>query len=153
VYEIQVTDDGLVRQLAITDEMYLSEPRPDERHHRAAPNEIGVLTVAYRRTRADGAPQRLYYGPAPQPPLSLDAIAACTPAEVCEFSAQWDWLRQVLQTREVPADDLAVAALLGAADAHHPEERYAFLLQAGRELARLMPGDTLRLESLLKRLR
>jgi hypothetical protein len=153
VYEIQVTDDGLVRQLSVADESLLSEPRPDERHHRAAPNEVSVLTVAYRRKRGDVALHRLYYGPAPQPPLSLDAIAACAPEEVREFTAQWDWLRLVLQTRQVPADDLAVAALLLSAAAIHPEKQRAFLLQAGRELARLMPGDTLRLEAMLKRLR
>ncbi len=49
VYEIQVTDDGLVRQLSVADESLLSEPRPDERHHRAAPNEVSVLTAGYRR--------------------------------------------------------------------------------------------------------
>ncbi len=147
VYEIQVSDDGLARQLSVTDETLLSEPRPDERHHRAAPNEVSVLTVGYRR---DGA---LRYGPAPQPPLSLDAITTCAPEEVREFTARWDWLKLVLDTREVPADDLIVAALLLAAEAYHPEEQQAFLLQAGRELARLMPGDTTRLEAVLKRLR
>jgi len=147
VYEIQVTDDGLVRQLSVADESQLGEPRPDERHHRAAPNEVSVLTAAYQRNDV------WRYGPAPQPPLSLDAITACTPEEVRQFTAQWDWLRLVLNTREVPADDLVVAALLLAAEAHHPEQQRAFLVQGGRELARLMPGDTLRLEALLRRLR
>lgn len=153
VYEIQVTDDDLARQLSVIDETLLSEPRPDERHHRAAPNEVSVLTLAYRRKRGDAALSRLHYGPAPQPPLSLDAILTCRPEEVREFTAQWDWLKLVLDTREVPADDLAVAALLLAAQARHPKEQSAFLLQAGRELARLVSNDTLRLEALLRRLR
>ncbi len=147
VYEIQVTDDGLVRQLSVIDESLLSEPRPDERHHRAAPNEVSVLTVGYYRADV------LRYGPAPQPPLSLDAITTCTPEEVRQFTARWDWLKLVLDTREVPADDLVVAALLLAAEARHPEEQKSYLVQAGRELARLMAGDTVRLEYLLRRLR
>ena len=56
VYEIQVTDDGLVRQLSVADESLLSEPRPDERRHRAAPNEVSVLTVGYRRNEALRSP-------------------------------------------------------------------------------------------------
>jgi hypothetical protein len=147
VYDIQVTDDGLVRQLSIADELLLSEPRPDERHHRAAPNEVSVLTVGYLRGDV------LRYGPAPQPPLSLDAIYPCTLDEVCLFTARWDWLKLVLDTREVPADDLLVAALLLAAEARPAEDQRPYLLRAGRELARLMASDTLRLEALLKRLK
>ncbi len=147
VYDIQVTDDGLVRQLSVADESLLSEPRPDERHHRAAPNEVSVLTVGYMRGDV------LRYGPAPQPPLSLDVITMCTPEDVRQFTARWEWLKLVLDTREVPADDLSVAALLLAAEALPAEEQRPYLLRGGRELARLMAGDTLRLESLLKRLR
>lgn len=153
IYEVQVTDDGLARQLSVLDETLLGEPRADERHHRAAPNEVSVLTLAYRRKGRDVAAQRLHYGPAPQPPLSLDAIMMCSADEVREFTARWDWLKLVLDTREVPADDLVVAALLLAAQARHPEEQSAFLLQAGRELARLLSTDTLRLEAVLKRLK
>jgi hypothetical protein len=147
VYEIQVTDDGLVRQLSVADETLLGEPRPDERHHRAAPNEVSVLTVGYHR---EGI---LRYGPAPQPPLSLDAIAICTPQQVRDFTAQWDWLKLVLDTREVPADELLVAALLRSAETRHPEQRRTYLVQAGRKLARLIASDTLRLESMLRRLK
>ncbi len=147
VYEIQVTDDGLVRQLSVAEEAWLGEPRPDERHHRAAPNEVSVLTTGYRRAGV------LRYGPAPQPPLSLDAITTCTSEEVREFTARWDWVRLVLDTREVPADDLLVAALMLAAEARPPEEQRAFLAQAGRQLARWMAGDTLRLEAILRRLK
>lgn len=146
VYEIQVTDDGLVRQLSVADEALLSEPRPDERHHRAAPNEVSVLTVGYRRQGT------VRYGPAPQPPLSLDAIATCPPQELREFTARWDWLKLVLDTRDVPADDLLAAALGLAAEARPAQERRAYLVQAGRELARWLAGDTLRLEGILKRL-
>lgn len=158
IYEVQVTDDGLARQLSVLDETLLGEPRADERHHRAAPNEVSVLTLAYRRkggdvATSDVALQRLYYGPAPQPPLSLDAIMMCSADEVREFTARWDWLKLVLDTREVPADDLVVAALLLAAQVRHPEEQSAFLLQAGRELARLLSADMLRLEAVLKRLK
>jgi len=68
------------------------------------------------------------------------------------FTARFDYFRLVLEAREVPADELLAASLRAAAAARPASEREAFLVEAGRELARLLAGDPVRLEGLLRRL-
>ena len=63
-----------------------------------------------------------------------------------------DFLRLVYNSREVPADELLVSSLRLAAQARPEAEREPFLIGAGRELARLMGADPVRLEALLGRL-
>jgi len=58
----------------------------------------------------------------------------------------------VLEAREVPADELLAASLRVATAARQEHEREPFLVEAGRELARLLAGDPVRLEGLLWRL-
>jgi hypothetical protein len=52
----------------------------------------------------------------------------------------------------VPADELLAASLRTAGDVRQEDEREGFLVAAGRELARLLAGDPMRLEGLLRRL-
>jgi hypothetical protein len=63
-----------------------------------------------------------------------------------------DFLRLLLISREVPADELILSCLRLAAQARPESERRTFLLESGRELARLLGGDLVRLEALLGRL-
>lgn len=145
VYDIQVADDPLVRQLALQeqpDQVALA----DQLKHRAVPIEIGVVAVGYRNG------DRVFHGLPPQPPIMLDRILICDDDEVCAFTARLDFLRLLLDSREVPADELIVACLRLAAQARPAPERRPFLLDAGRELARLMGADLVRLEALLGRL-
>ncbi|MFN3763530.1 MAG: hypothetical protein ACK4WK_10070, partial [Anaerolineae bacterium] len=72
--------------------------------------------------------------------------------EVREFTRRLDYFRLVLGARDVPADELLVASLRFAVAARPPEEREGFLLEAGRELARLLGGDLLRLDGLLRQI-
>jgi hypothetical protein len=68
------------------------------------------------------------------------------------FTQRLDFLRLLLNSREVPADELIVSCLRMAAHARPEPERSPFLLKSGRELARLMGADLVRLEALLGRL-
>ena len=52
----------------------------------------------------------------------------------------------------MPADELLVSCLRLATSARPESERRPFLLDCGRELARLMGADLVRLEALLGRL-
>ena len=145
VYDIQVADDPFVRQLAMQeepDEVALA----DQREIRGVPIEVSVLAVGYCQ---DGT---ILHGLPPQPPIMLNRIFVCDPALVRDFSARLDFLRLVYNSREVPADELIVSSLQLAAQARPRAERAPFLIGAGRELARLMGADPVRLEALLRRL-
>jgi len=145
VYDIQIADDPFVRQLALQD-----EPDPvalaDQLEVRGVPIEVGVVAVGYRNG------QGIFHGLPPQPPIMLNRIFICADGEVCAFTERLDLLRLLLNTRDVPADELIVACLRLAAQARPEAERRPFLLEAGRELARQMGADLVRLEALLGRL-
>jgi hypothetical protein len=145
VYDIQVADDPFVRQLAMQeepDEVALA----DQREIRGVPIEVSVLAVGYCQG------ETILHGLPPQPPIMLNRIFVCDPALVRDFTARLDFLRLVYNSREVPADELIMASLRVAAQARPVAERELFLIEAGRELARLMGSDPVRLEALLQRL-
>ena len=85
--------------------------------------------------------------------MALDWLYQCTDEEVRAFTSRFDYFRLVLEAREVPADELLAASLRIAAAARPESDRAALLTEAGRELARLLAGDPVRLEGLLLRLR
>jgi len=145
IYDVSVEDDPLVRQL-------ISADPPEEvvrglRENRQVPIEVSVLAVGCRA--GDTIRHRL---PA-QPPVTLDWLYQCSDEEVRAFTARFDYFRLVLEAREVPVDELLAASLRDAAAARPEGERETFLVEAGRELARLLAGDPVRLEGLLRRLR
>lgn len=145
VYDIQVVDDPFVRQLALQD-----EPEQvvvaDQLRNRLVPIEIGVVAVGYREG------EEILHGLPPQPPIMLNRIFICDDAEVRTFTQRLDFLRLLLNSQEVPVDELIVACLRRAAQARPEPERQPFLLDAGREVARQMGADLVRLEALLGRL-
>ena len=69
------------------------------------------------------------------------------------FSERHDWLRTVLGSVEAPVDPLLIAALRAAAQARPPDQREAYLVSAGRELAKLLALDLTRLDGILHQLR
>jgi hypothetical protein len=145
VYDIQIADDPFIRQLALQeepDQIALA----DQREIRGVPIEVGVVAVGYR----DGA--QIFHGLPPQPPIMLNRIFICGGDEVRAFTERLDFLRLLLNSREVPADELIVSCLRLAAQARPEPDRRPFLLNAGRELARLMGADLVRLEALLGQL-
>jgi len=144
IYDVQFVDDPLVRQIITADSMP-EELRRDQAQ-RLAPIEISVMVVGYAR---DGL---VYQHLPPQPPETLDQIVTCTPGEVVAFTREFIFLRTILNAKEAPSDELAAACLRTAAAARPEAERRSFLLQAGRELARLLAGDPVRLEGILRRI-
>jgi hypothetical protein len=115
--------------------------------------EVSVLAVGVtvgRPPPAEGATIR-HCLPA-QPPVTLDWLYQCSDEEVRAFTARFDYFRLVLEAREAPADELLAASLRAAAAARPEGEQGAFLIEAGQELVRLLSGDPVRLEGLLRRL-
>ncbi|MEW5957148.1 MAG: hypothetical protein AB1801_05470 [Chloroflexota bacterium] len=146
IYDVQVQDDLAVRQLILAGEM---EPEAilDQRENRLVPIEISVLIVGHQRGEA------IIQGLPPQPPLSLDLLVMGSDQDIRAFSRQLDYLRLVLNASHLPADELLIANLLRTAAVQPLESRRPFLVNAGRELARLLGYDLVRLDGILRRIK
>ena len=147
IYNVQVQDDPVVRQLILSGEME-TEAVLDQRDNRLVPIEISVLVVGYQFGKDD-----IIQGLPPQPPLSLDMLIMCDDAELRAFTKNLDYVRLVLNAAQIPADETLIANLRRTATAYPPEARRQFLVKAGRELARLLNSDLVRLDSILRRIR
>jgi len=144
VYDIHISDDLLVEQFTVQKEQD-QVGVADQLYNRTV-IEVSVIAVGYRK---DG---RIFQGLPPQPPIMLKRILICDDDEVYAFTQRLDFLRLLFNSREMPVDELTVSCLRLAAQARPESERKPFLLNAGRELARLMGADLVRLEALLGRL-
>jgi hypothetical protein len=146
IYDITIEDDPFVRQMVATPDLPEAYVE-DQRVNRQVPIEVSVLAVGYRN------PAGFQHALPPQPPITLDRISQCSPAEVLEFTSRFDYLRLILDAPDAPADELIAVSLRHAADLRPPEDRTFFLREAGKELARLLNRDLARLENLLRRIR
>ena len=144
IYDVSVEDDPFVRQFISADPP--EEVVRDQRENRQVPIEVSVLAVGCRDD------QGIRHCLPAQPPVTLDWLYQCNDEELRDFTARFHYFRLVLEAREVPADELLAASLRVAAAARQEHERESFLIEAGRELARLLAGDPVRLEGLLHRL-
>jgi hypothetical protein len=151
IYDVSVEDDPFVRQVVGADPP--EEVVLDQRENRRVPIEVSVLAVgcADAATALTAAPAIHHCLPA-QPPVTLDWLYQCSDEEVRAFTTRFDYFRLVLEAREVPADELLAASLRAATAARPEGEQETFLIDAGRELVRLLAGDPTRLEGLLRRL-
>lgn len=145
IHDVRMEDDPFVRQMATTDGLR-PEYIEDQRRNRQVPIEVGVLVVGYSHIG------EIYHWLPPQPPLSLDVIHTCAQDELVAFTEQFDYFRLVLDNRDLPADELLAANLRYAAKARDVAGR-DFLVNAGRELARLLVMDPARLDAILRRIR
>ena len=150
IYDVSVEDDPFVRQFISADPP--EEVVRDQRENRQVPIEVSVLAVGASQGR-DGDGEEIHYCLPAQPPVTLDWLYQCSDEEVRAFTARFDYFRLVLDAPQVPADELLAANLRAAAAARPQDEREPFLVEAGRELVRLLAGDPVRLEGLLRRLR
>jgi hypothetical protein len=147
IYDVRVDDDPFVRQLIAAGDLQ-DEYVEDQRQRRQVPVEVSVLVVGGRDRRGS-----IYQRLPPQPPATLAWVDACAPAEVQAFGEQLDFLRTVLNAVDAPADELAAAALRQIATAQNDSaQSRAFLVRAGRELAKLLSRDPLRLDGILQRM-
>jgi hypothetical protein len=144
IRDVQLLDDPLIRQVAV-----LTEERPEliaDQYQRLLPIEVHVQVVGYR------CDDRWCYWLPPQPPMSLARIVTCTDDELCRFTERFDYFRLVIEGRDPLADELLAAHLRQAAAARG-DAGPGFLVEAGRELARLLAMDLSRLDGLLRRIR
>jgi hypothetical protein len=149
IYDVSMEDDPLVRQIVSADPP--EEVVRDQRRNRQIPIEVSVLSVGCKNA------ERIRHCLPPQPPVTLDWLYQCTAEEIQAFITNgrryvFDYFRLALDARETPVDELLVASLQAAAASQAENERERFLIEAGRELVRLLSGDPVRLEGLLRRL-
>ena len=148
IHDVRVDDDPFVRQLIAAGDLP-AEYVEDQRQRRQVPVEVSVLVVGGREPGG-----RIYHRLPPQPPATLNWVDACPPAEVAEFGATFGFMRTVLNAVDAPADELLAAALRQMAGTREDEAaRVAYLIQAGRELARLLSREPGRLDGILQRMR
>jgi hypothetical protein len=145
IHDVRMEDDPFVRQMAVIDDAPV-EARQDQRFNRQVPIDVSVLVVGYRQAG------EIHHHLPPQPPLSLDEIHTCTAGELADFTERFDYFRLVLDNGDLPADELLAANLRYAAAARDDDGK-AFLVGAGRELARLLAMDLYRLDAILRRIR
>ena len=136
IHDIHIDDDGIVRQLVTADNVDAAIIA-DNRVNRNVPVEIGVLTVGYRQS---GEIRHLL---PPRPPLSLDLIFQCSPAELREFTqtGQFGYFRHVLRFSEAPVGELLAAHIEQAHAAHLEDDNPGWAGQATQELITLLRDD------------
>jgi hypothetical protein len=147
IYDVRVDDDPFVRQLIAAGEL-TNEYVEDQRQRRQVPVEVNVLVVG----GSDGG--RVYHHLPPQPPATLSWAEVCPADEIRQFGQRMDFLSTVLNATDAPADELAAASLRQMAAAQGDSGReYDYLVDAGRELARLLSREPVRLNGILQRMR
>lgn len=139
---VEIKDDLMVSELVMAEWVNPTVLR-DQRENRMIPVEIAVLNVGYY---VGGG---FVHSFPPRPPMSLSEVTLCAPEEVSAFTNRLDFFRLVLQASEVPSEDLLAMALRYALNCRPYEEREAFRVAAGRQLAKLLTGDLRRLAHVL----
>ena len=143
IYAIRIDDDPLVRQLIMANQVNMPTLR-DQRENRMVPVEISIVNVGYR-VGGDS-----FHNLPPRPPMSLDPVYICDNECIYDFTQKFDFFRLVLNTSEVPSEELLAAALKHAAAARPAREQRDFLINAGRRLAQMLGYDLPRLNHLLR---
>jgi hypothetical protein len=146
IFNVTIEDDAFVRQLVAAG-VDSAEIIEDQRQKRQVPIVVDVLVVG------GGQGLAVYYRLPAQPPSTLDQIYLCNAAEMVRFTERHDWLRTVLAAVDAPTDQLLISALRAAAQARPPDQREAYVVAAGRELAKLLALDLSRLAGILMQMR
>ncbi len=109
-------------------------------------SEFSAVVVGHRQD------DKLHHYLPPKPAHIHGFVYRCPPGEVKEFSQSFDFLNILINTRlPVSVDELIAASLRQMGEAH--EDRHAFLVAAGKELAILLSGQFNQLKSILGRIR
>jgi hypothetical protein len=109
-------------------------------------SEFGALVVGHRQG------DKLYHYLPPKPARIHSFVYLCSPEEVKEFSQSFDFLNILINTRlPVSSDELVAACLRQMSQVY--EDRRAFLVAAGKELAILLSGNFNQLKAILGRIK
>jgi len=127
---------------ASEEEIYRSSPQLLE----LLRSEFSALVVGHRQG------DKLHHYLPPKPARIHGFVYLCPPEEVKEFSQSFNFLTILINTRlPVPQDELIAACLRQMSQTY--EDRHAFLVAAGKELAVLLGGEFNQLKAILERIR
>ena len=108
-------------------------------------SEFSALVVGYKD-------EKLYHYLPPKPARIHSFVYLCNPDEVKEFGQSFDFLNMLINAHlPVPIDELIAACLRQMSEVY--EDRQAFLVAAGKELAILLSGEFNQLKAILGRLK
>jgi hypothetical protein len=109
-------------------------------------SEFTAAVVGYKDN------DKIYQYLPPQPARIHNFVYLCQPDDVREFSQSFGFLNILTNAAlPIPADEVIAAALRQMSKAQ--EDSRAFLVVAGKELAKLLSSDFIRLKNILGRLR
>ncbi len=109
-------------------------------------SEFSALVVGHRQD------DKLYRYLPPNPARIHSFVYLCSPEEVKEFSQSFDFLNILINTNlPVSAEELISACLRQMSQVY--EDRHAFLVAAGKELAILLSGEFNQLKAILGRIK
>ncbi|NQT31018.1 MAG: hypothetical protein HQ588_01665 [Deltaproteobacteria bacterium] len=109
-------------------------------------SEFEVLVVGHKEG------DRLYQHLPPQPARIHGFVYQCSPDELKDFGKSFDFLNIILNAHlPVPGEELVAASLRRMSQAH--DDRRAFLVAAGKELAILLSGNLNQLNTILGRIK
>ena len=124
------------------EDIYRSSPQLSE----LLRSEFSTLVVGHRQD------DKLHHYLPPKPARIHGFVYLCPPEEVKEFSQSFNFLTILVNTHlPVSQDELIAACLRQMSQAY--EDRHAFLVAAGKELAILLGGEFNRLKVILERIR
>lgn len=133
VTDIQIEEDGFLRQLASSDEV-AEEVMLDAQINRNVPIVLRILFVGFQES---GVLSHLL---PPRPPLTLDAIYQCSASEVGKFTSfgSFGYLRHMMQVNNVPMGELFAAHFRQAARAQYALNQSGWTERAINEVIYLM---------------
>ena len=121
--------------------IYLSSPQLTK----LLKSEFSTLVVGYKD-------EKLHHRLPPKPARIHSFVFQCNPSEVREFSQSFNFLNILINAHlPVPVDELIAACIRQMSQVY--EDRQAFLVAAGKELAILLSGDFNQLKAILGRIR
>jgi hypothetical protein len=109
-------------------------------------SEFQVLVIGNRRE------ERIFHYLPPQPAHIHGFVYDCPPGEMAEFCRAFGFLSLLLSSRLTVSSEELVAACLRRLSSVQ-DDRRAFLVSAGKELALHLGGDYQRLKTILERIR
>jgi len=131
------------RDEASEEEIYRSNPQL----MKLLRSEFGALVVGHRQD------DRFYHYLPPKPARIHGFVYLCSPEEVRQFSQSFDFLNILVNTHLPVSVEELVAACLRQISQAYEEDRHAFLVAAGKELAILLSGRFEQLKAILERIK
>ncbi len=136
IYDINLQDDEIVRSL-IGVENISPEVIEDNRNNRNVPVELSVLFIGYSQAG------RYHHLLPPRPPLTLDAMYACSDEEIIGFTGagHLGYLRHILRAEELPVGELLAAHIKQAGDVNASRGDPFWVRNAVQELIVILRDD------------